>query len=154
MKPATIVDVSLRDAAGSALHIPDIFVDFRFFQNGRYCYGFRFGPTNALGTLTVSYDDFEIERRQQGAAQPWDFKSSLEACDPTITILILSAAELREASARALEWDAKARGPVSWLISNNRLITATPVSTVADTGHVVVNISCHLSDGVDRKSDR
>jgi hypothetical protein len=86
-------------------------VENNFFVNKNYRYGFKAGRTDQLGHLSVSYADVETLRREDAAENLMDYNTKLEACDPTVEIVVPSEEALRK------QYDNAMRGynqPPAW----------------------------------------
>ncbi len=148
MHTSDLLIVRLVDLSGHRLELADVYIDLTFFLHGVPRYGFRFGPTDATGVLRVTYADAEHARQGDLILQPWDYKTKLDECDPTITIsmpgprLLASAYE----TAKIYFEGCPPREVEGWLSSNNGRVVAEPL-TVALSGPVTdVLVPCATRD--------
>lgn len=142
MKPTEVFDIQLVDESGRSIHLAGVSVSIDFFLKGSHRYGFRLGPTDAEGHLTVRYEDVEARRLENLKAQPWDYKTRLEECDPLVVFSVPSQDELNAAVTIATSFNLDVLPPDVewWSRANNRLLSCR--STEARDGEVEVNIVC------------
>jgi hypothetical protein len=95
MRPKQSIKIQLVDNQGNSLPIGNVMVNVEFFVKGNYRYGFEAGRTDATGRLVVSYDDLDNRRRKLGNEFLMDYNTTLDECDPTVKIVILTEQELR-----------------------------------------------------------
>ena len=142
MKRETVLEIRLCELDGKPMRLANVFVDLRLFQNGLYCYGFRFGPTSSGGQLDITYDDIENQRQAALASQPWDYKTTLEECDPVLRVVIMTSEELALAYESVKKWRGNLNHAKAWLASTNGSVVAEPMEIRAEGGHVEVDIRC------------
>ena len=142
MKPDDAFKLQLVDNDGDPLALAGASVSIDFFMHGNHRYGFRLGPTDHAGQLTVRYDDVETKRLASLEVQPWDYKTRLEECDSYVVFSVPSQEELDAAVKVATSFNL---GIVPldaewWSRASNRLIACESVKV--NDGQTAVKISC------------
>jgi hypothetical protein len=143
MKPGDVIDVQLVDESMQPLSLPDVSLSIDFYLNGKYRYGFRIDGTDHNGRRQVTYEDVEQRRLQNLEAQPWDYKTRLEECDPLVRLSVPRPSELDEAVRTATSFNMGIVPPDAqqWARANNRFISCAAVE-VTPAGRVVANLQC------------
>lgn len=98
------IDVQLVNAAGQPVGIADVIVEIHFFTGGRFRYGFKVGRTDGSGLVRASYADIERLRRKNAEENLMDYNTALDACDPTVRLIVPSEAELRKQHDNAMRF--------------------------------------------------
>lgn len=94
MKRGQSLTVQLTDQHGNPITVANVMIEVHLFCNESFCYAFNAGRTNKDGNLTVTYDDFEGQRKTNGLLFLMDYNTRLEDCDPKMGLKILTQAEL------------------------------------------------------------
>jgi hypothetical protein len=143
MKPQDVFDVQLVDVAGRPVQISEVSIRIDFFVRGRHRYGFRVGPTDKDGHARVTYEDIENRRLESLRAQPLDYKTRLEECDPTVRLSVPTRAELDSAVRIATSFNLGIVPPDAeqWMRANNHRVSCASIE-VEIVGEVTVDISC------------
>ena len=84
--------------------LANLYVDLILFIRGKYCYGFRFGPTDAQGKLRIAYQDVENERAKAASYDLMDYNTPIDNCDDILKIKLPSRSR---GCRKAYEWQIK-----------------------------------------------
>lgn len=142
MKPNDVFELQLVDNDGHPIALAGVSVSIDFFMHGNHRYGFRLGPTDHAGQLTVRYVDVETKRLASLKVQPWDYKTRLEECDSYVVFSVPSQEELDAAVKVATSFNLGIvpLDAVWWSRASNRLIACESVKV--NDGQTAVNIPC------------
>lgn len=146
MKQGQSIQIKLLTESGEPIHLGNVEIEINFFVNKNYRYGFKAGRTDQQGQLGLSYADVETLRREDAAENVMDYNTKLEACDPTIEIVVPSEEALCK------QYDNAVRGyksPPAWAKHwpANAQIEATPRKIELDGSLTEVGIACKLAGG-------
>jgi hypothetical protein len=146
MKSTQTLTIQFEDQKGKPLPLADIYIDLLLFTNSKYCYGFRFGPTDHQGKLRIAFQDIEKKRAYEAKFSLMDYNTPLDKCDEFVKIKIPTAEELK----KAYDWQAKALNGVTeeakkWLNATNKKIKADEVSVKLQHIETIVSISCSMT---------
>jgi hypothetical protein len=148
IKPTQILTIQFAGEKEKSFILENLYVDLLFFISGRYCYGFRFGPTNVEGKLHIKYHDVESERVKAAKYNLMDYNTPLDHCDDILKIKLPSADELR----KAYEWQTESRaGGVSteaesWVNAANSKVKCEETSVELKGTETVVSIRCSSAE--------
>jgi hypothetical protein len=144
MKPTQTLIIQFVDEKEEPSLLVNMYVDLLFFIRSRYCYGFRFGPTNAQGKLCIAYQDVENERAKAAKYNLMDYNTPIDNCDDILKIKLPSADELR----KAYEWQTKSHtGGASveaknWINAANSKVKCDETSVELKGTETVISIRC------------
>ncbi|GHC14183.1 hypothetical protein [Cerasicoccus arenae] len=126
------------------LQLPDVYFDIRFFVSDRFRYCFWFGPSDSNGQLRITYDEVERKRCENSHESLMDYNTPVEELDDRIEISIPNVASQKKAYEIATRWAGKGTPPPyakAWLESNNKLISAEPLTAKVSSGLIYIGVS-------------
>jgi hypothetical protein len=144
MKPTQTLIIQFVGENEKPSLLANLYVDLLLFIRGTYCYGFRFGPTDAQGKLRIAYQDVENERAKAAKYDLMDYNTPIDNCDDILKIKLPSADELR----KAYEWQTKSQtGGASteaknWIKAANSKVKCDETSVELKGTTTVVSIRC------------
>jgi hypothetical protein len=148
MKPTQTLIIHFVDEREEPLRLANIYIDLLFYVGGRYCYGFRFGPSNTEGELHIAYQDVENARVREAKFNLMDYNTPIVKCDDRLKIKIPSAEELKE----AYEWQVKSltdgasTEAKNWLDSANSKIKCNDTFIEVKEKATNVSIQCSMDN--------
>jgi len=92
------VEVRLTDLSGERLNAAGILIGLNVLLDGRYYYGNLVGLTDQRGSTSIARSEIDLRFAADRALYPIDYKVQLEDCDSQVELILLSEAELAEAS--------------------------------------------------------
>jgi len=144
MKTAQTLRLEFEDESGRHLPLVNIFVNISFSVNERFCYAFRFGPSDEHGQLLITYENVEAKRLLAAKANLMDYNTPLSSCDERIQIEVPTGKELREAYEWQARWfsESTPREDIGWLDAANAKISANPMVVELQLGETLAVIHC------------
>jgi len=145
MKLGQSIEIQLTDRNGKPIDVANIMVDVYLFYDGKFRYAFDAGRTGNGGTLTITYDHLESQRRSNGAIFLMDYNTKLDDCDAKVELRIQTQAELLEGRKNVLE-QFRQEPPWAGDWPANSKVKAQPVSVELSGEITHVQIPCEVVD--------